>query len=524
MTTIRLSEPDYKNSQIRLWADEQIWGHRFYDDQTPWLVVLEFLNVFRSRAQLGLALNERVADSHHESIQYDMLRHEAVRRIIFNNPYLLEVRQRVQSDGERWKAWLAYVGDDFNYLEKRFNSFDEFCRVVEFFQGTAVELNSNKRWTSRFVYPYGPNCLYADLDGNGKGGSLGSNDRRFFARSGELLYLMFNRSKHRAELASKISSKLLNPQNQWNRLLTTLQPETNLVNESRLQNVDIGYLPYLSHPAYDRLAEDWLAMLALPLPSESLLDPLVRISGLNLILYILASGVAAQRNEDPTEVANSINSRPKLVLDISSPKRGIVFELSRENYDANREVPARALRARLSRVIQSPEWQALEKKAEPVTAAIDVLQREFQWRRSKDAAPPATITAVWEELIADAEKRHNQHFAKILPNWSRHIGLSLARRGIGTWYAPNDALLKAIVLANVRDREEFHLFLKRLYERYGMVIGPAEAERAFEIPVDRQAFAENAARLELRLRALGLLQRLSDDCAYVRNPFIGGNS
>ena len=29
-----------------MWIDEAIWGHRMYDEQTPWLIYLEFLNVF----------------------------------------------------------------------------------------------------------------------------------------------------------------------------------------------------------------------------------------------------------------------------------------------------------------------------------------------------------------------------------------------------------------------------------------------------------------------------------------------
>ena len=34
-----------------MWVDEAIWGHRLYDEQTPWLALLEFLNVLRSEAQ-----------------------------------------------------------------------------------------------------------------------------------------------------------------------------------------------------------------------------------------------------------------------------------------------------------------------------------------------------------------------------------------------------------------------------------------------------------------------------------------
>jgi len=69
-------------------------------------------------------------------------------------------------------------------------------------------------------------------------------------------------------------------------------------------------------------------------------------------------------------------------------------------------------------------------------------------------------------------------------------------------------------------REEYHRFLSKLYEKFGLIIGPNEAEKAFEkLPTDQNAFLQNTQRLEQRLRTLGLLRRLSDDCAYVENPF-----
>ena len=36
-------QSDHRN--ISPWLDEQIWGHRIWDSQTPWLLFLEFLTV-----------------------------------------------------------------------------------------------------------------------------------------------------------------------------------------------------------------------------------------------------------------------------------------------------------------------------------------------------------------------------------------------------------------------------------------------------------------------------------------------
>jgi hypothetical protein len=60
----------------------------------------------------------------------------------------------------------------------------------------------------------------------------------------------------------------------------------------------------------------------------------------------------------------------------------------------------------------------------------------------------------------------------------------------------------------------------RIHERYGFVIGDAQASQFIDSgTADQEDFSDNAHRLEERLASLGLLKRLSDSCAYVENPF-----
>ena len=61
-----IAAPANHKEAVNLWADEAIWGHRFHNDQTPWLMLLEFLAVFRSRHLDGSALNEQRTDGEHE--------------------------------------------------------------------------------------------------------------------------------------------------------------------------------------------------------------------------------------------------------------------------------------------------------------------------------------------------------------------------------------------------------------------------------------------------------------------------
>jgi hypothetical protein len=37
-----LPMPDSFDQSSSMWVDEAIWGHRLYDEQLPWMVLLEF--------------------------------------------------------------------------------------------------------------------------------------------------------------------------------------------------------------------------------------------------------------------------------------------------------------------------------------------------------------------------------------------------------------------------------------------------------------------------------------------------
>ncbi len=502
-----LEAPTKYKSDVNVWVDEAIWGHRFYNDQTPWLVFLEFLAIFKSRNLEGVALNESRQGNTHETFTYYIPRLIPLRQLIFNNPHIQHIESTGRTDAEQWSSWLAQINGDYDYtfLRERFGSFARLARVIEYFQTTAIESHRQRRWSSRFLFPYGSNCLYADLPGNVNG----SPDRRFFARSGELLYLMLNRSGSGPEISKMISEKILRDDKEWNRVVRALLPTDFRIDSNSISST-IGYLPYDNRPEYSALADTWTRILRLDLPGETLLDPLMRLSVLHMLLYKLK-----RSNE---EIGDT--SEPRFVLEIASPSKTTLFELSNENFGANRMLSTRAVRAHVEAAKTDEMWaKALDARA-PADAARDFLTERFSWNPD-DGTPSGDPDTIFDSLQNYAEKRHQQHVAKVHPEWTRQIGLSVSRRGAGTWYSPDDSLLKALVMCTVDEgREEYHRFLAKLYERFRLVIGVTEAERAFgALPTDQNAFMQNTHRLEQRLRTLGLLRRLSDDCAYVENPF-----
>lgn len=492
-------------------VDEHIWGHRLYDEQLPHLAVLEFLCVLSSNVDKPL----RAAPG--DKVRYRPQRQIRLRGLLFNNPYVEAVCEKSISDEDKWAQWgerftvdATQLGDgDMTYLRQVFNSFDDFSKAIELLRSSAFEARSNKRWSSKFVFPFGPDALYEDLRIDSDGGA--SNDRRFFARSGELLYLMLSRAKRGPELGDQLIQRLFDRAAPMNRLVKALQGEPQHAGDYR----DVGYLPHASHPRFDRLCDDWLAILSRDMPVYDALEHLIASAGLNLLLYFLECAKTQSGDAEPVEI----------ICEIVSRERTKVRALSGESYQFNQALSLRAVRAAVESIRLSDEWLAASQSEDPNGESAELLRTWFQWPPADGGDDGDSINSSGDQLIRTlvekAENRHEQHFGKIHAAWSRAIGLSSRRLSRRTRYAPNDRLLKTLVVTMVDDRMQFDEFLREIRRRYGFVIGDAEGIRLVnEKLVDQEALSENRGNLETRLVGLGLVRRLSDSCSFVENPFI----
>jgi hypothetical protein len=512
----RLPRPSLESLEPSLWIDEAIWGHRLYDEEVPWLALLEMLGVLRAEAEAGRAFKEPLGPN--------TLRHQSrhllyLRNIVFNNPRLATILLQVPDDAARWDAWKTAMREttsgirdpQYQYVSTRFNSFEDFALLVQLLRSTAIEGDSNKRWTSKFVFPYGPNCLYEDLRLDESGAS---NDRRFFARVGELLYLMLCRSGRGAELDSLLRPLLLASDARWNRLVGVLEPPGG--SERQRDSSSSPYLPYASLDDYRDLADDWLALLRTGLPGYDVLPHLVDILGLHLILYFLRR--ASEWSPHPEPV--------RLVVEIVAPKRSTVRDLAADSFQKNALLSKQAVATFIEEEVScSSDWLGACRSTDPFGQALAVAYQKVGWRALRRGGEeydgPRTPEGLLEGLRTAAEKRHGQHLASFHSTYARAIGLASRRGARRTRYAPNDQLLKSLVLTLVPTFMEFQQFLHLLWTRYGLIIGHRQAGAFIGLDSDQRAFEENARRLEMRLSSLGLLRRLSDACAYVENPFGG---
>jgi hypothetical protein len=501
---IPLPPPDSFDQSSSMWVDEAIWGHRFYNEQLPWMIFLEFLNVFHYEDEKNRAFEETGGLN---TLKYRAAHRLYLRNILFNNPHLGEIRQSFSNDANRWDEWLKRMKSakgiahpQFEYLRGHFHTFEDFCEIVSLVRSTSLEVNSNKRWTSKFVFPFGKDCIYEDLDNNAS-----TNDRRFFGRTGEMLYLMLSRSSRKAELLSALKQRLSITDSTWDSIIRCLQPAEQEAFGGERAN---SFLPYINHQCFDDLAEDWLAILSLKIPGFDVFPHLVCLAGFHLLRYQLTVSLQVLGNEVPLY----------FICEMVAQKKTLVREISCDVYQSNNLLSSQAVEEYISRIERSATWQQALSENGAFEKCQKILSDEFRW--GEDYEGPNDPDQMILALRQAAMKRHRQHVANIHRDYGRDIGLVSRRGTVKFRYAPTDAFLKTLLYTNVEKRTELHQFLDRLHSRYGLIFGDKQAEQVLQKgEYEKKAFQANCRRLEQRLGSLGVLRRLSDGCAFVVNPY-----
>lgn len=494
-----------------MWVDEQIWGHRLWDAQSPWLIFLEFLTVAEACHREGRLLQDLSIDAQNRPtpLSFRPYKRMYLRNILYNNEEIFRIAEKHADDSTAWRLWLQWMQDnaqavpnlDFSYLKTRFRSFHQFASLVGMIRSSTIESASNKRWSSRFIFPFGPHAIYEDL--NVSGGSA-SREYIYFGRPGELLYQMLGRSRNAGALRPHLAGAF-EGNDSCDRLLALMQPDR----PEDFQSRGDSYLPYASHPTFDELSQDWLSLFDLGLPRFDAYPHLATLSALHLALYQLVIA---------SEVCGS--QKPHFICEIVAPRKTLVRELSTMSYLQNSQMSARAIEEYVKRIGETEEWQSASVEPAGFATCRELMRERVRWPRAEDDYDgPSDPSVLLAELRKAALARHRQHVGNVHRSYGGGAGL-VSRRGTNRLrYAPTDDLLKALILANVPVRMEYGEFLAILFRRYGFVFGEREARQVLAAEdFDKRAFQANSERLESRLRTLGMLRRLSDACAYVENP------
>lgn len=505
---LRVPETSRAFEQVNLWLEEGIFGHRLWHRQTPWLLLIEFLNMAEALHRDGKLLTVVPPE---QLLPHRRFWRMGLRSVLFNNPSMDRIEAEKLDNDESWDQWMkdmegadAPPAEGFGYLRERFPTFAHFVQIVSLVRQTAIQ-TSEKNWMSRFIFPLGVDALYAH--GEIKGGNL-RQSRILLGRTGEILYMMLMRSASADQLRPHIEN-LLDRNNPKNAYVAQL-----CANSDSKVAIDFegnSFLPYRSHPAFDRLASDWLSLFNLKLPELDVLEHLAPMATLHVLLYQLETAAAVVDRP-----------RPSLVCEIIASRRDLVRQRAISSFQENDTLSQQAAEARLETIIDGPNWDRLIDDQSSEAEQIEILREYVKKAVGFDSESNAIIAPekFKETVRVAAEQKHIENWSDVHKDYGRYIGL-VSRRATNRYrYAPNDSLLKLLVITRVSKRIEFGKFLEDLYHHYGFVFGPTEAEKALnERDYDKSAFEKNRDRLEQRLMSMGLLKRLSDGCAYVVNPF-----
>lgn len=480
---------------------ELMWFHRIKDDQDKELLVLEFLNVRANHAKEGKLFDKELTRvNYRKDIQ--------LRTILYNFPELESIYKSPVDDACKWEEIVSTLQQklekpfDYSYLPKRFDSIDTFVSSVALLRKASLGISTSRRWTSKFIFPFTFETLFADLDNRKESFAM---DRRFFSRGGEVLYLMLCRGKNKDELKKLMLSIFENPsQNKrWNELVSVFRDEE----EAYKEPVRMGFLQIETHEIYDRFVDDLVELLKANIPHNDLFYHFSTMASFYLVHFILT--VAAQHLK--SSLVTDETHKVVYPVEILAPRSDHVRRASRQIYKINEESPLKALEMMLG------EYFKKTVHINDKDTLLKLLDDELNY--VNDDNQYATDINL-EELQRDAWKNiHAKAKNDLLPIHRvlfKDAGLASAKKTNGYRYLANDEWLKTLVIVNVSGRMPFHDFIDILYKKYGLIISNRHSTLLMEIYSDND-FKKNEARLFERLRALGLLESKSDGYAYVLN-------
>jgi hypothetical protein len=548
-----------------------IWGHRLRIGQHWMEYLLEFLSVLTGFGyELGQGINEGV-DLSSPKLEYIRFTRLGLRRFVF---YDEKEKTRHLSDDQAYKLLqqvlkeriIAAGGSEQDALKQLRMLFRAYSAVEE-----------QRSWYAKSLFPAHENFLLWEALRKGATkikytGSQVQTDtsplelddeivfdaRNFFARGGEIYYLLLSagtqnfpeqryRIAKRLEELLTISNKALGRvaeivDNAWQSLSSDDSKGKN--NGASNKKGHVGWIPDPDCPLYQTLANDLDTFLQSNLDSLETLHLLAHLLCFHLALYIYHRAhpnATAECHADRTctEVCH-------LTLLIDALEGGDEKQIRDVSAALFQEQEARIIKKGREYVRQQVQNWVLEfgddtttlqaaaftyfnlKKLsrpslQPFELKVGNLQTQLRSGKVKvDTFIEGYADALIDILIEDFRK----NFLGVHSKLTKRVGFVAPRKGPAARFVLGDNLLKALVLANapVSGQMTFDSFLRQLYENYGIVIGPEEANLAGLFDrhrINADYYDRNRLALLDKMKYAGLVMEYSDATAMIANVVRG---
>lgn len=533
-----------------------IWGHRLRVGQHWMEYLLEFLNVLAGfDYELGQGIN---SDETSAKLEYTRFTRLGLRRFVFydewektRHPFDDAARKRLEAALRQLCDGQVKPDDDPLVLAR------SLLRAF-----SAVE--ESRSWFAKSLFPAHHNLLF--WEGLRKGATkfkssrsadglpphqldadVAFDARNFFARGGEVYYLILsagtrNAPERRQVIAERLRALLFERNAALGGLADIIDQAWQQQVGNRTNHTPTGRLGWIPDPdcsLYARIAEDVATFLQADLDPLETLDMLAHLVGFHLTLYIYhrahPEALSAHGDGDCLE-----RCRPCLPIDaLEGADGGVVRAISTVAFREQETYIIRQAEAYVH--AQVAAWvAALPSGADPYAALDSEARAHFDLPRlskgRRDAfanrvnalirrlgahPDPVALTEGYAEALMDVLREDfDKNFKGVHRKLAKAVGLAAPRKGPSARFVLGDNLLKALTLANIPSGGgmTYDEFLRRLYERYGLVIGAHEARESGLLErhrVNGEYFQRNRAALLEKMKLAGLATEYSDATAVV---------
>ncbi|MBD1381552.1 hypothetical protein [Metabacillus arenae] len=504
----------------------QIWGHRFKDGQKGPEYVLEFLNVLK-----GTNYNFSAKD-------YFRVRSTGLRQFIF------------EGDKEGAKAEIvSLTTEQKESLYKLVENKDELNVIRDFFRNLEIPLTdgtgktANRSWYAKTLYPLHESLLFFELrTHNNNSNKSYSYERNFFARGGELYFLMLSHgTENNLVLRNKIEERLQELlgrnkaiENIVSKISNCLEKgsqkkkvETYPLKKVEGNTKEYPYLPTTNNPLYIEFAEEFYRLISLNIDIYELFELMTSLITFQLARYMLNRALI---NKDDSFY---------MFFDCLGAQVGPIQKLSAKSFSENELLIKNKFEHYFQQIftekLNSEEFvnENLAQWHENPEELINILglSRLSKVRKNKIAKIiqkcnfysdiMTKLFIVVKDIVSDQLKKHQ---LSIVRGLARDGGFGGYRKGSKYRYFMSDNFIQVLVYANLEPNKqmEFNIFLEKLYKKYGFIIGELQAKGngIYEkSKLNVSYFQKNEYALREKLRHNGLLIEYSDATAMISNPY-----
>ncbi|WP_332696970.1 hypothetical protein [Halalkalibacter lacteus] len=500
----------------------KIWGHRFTDGQRGPEYVLEFLNVL-----VG-------TDYNLNSPFYSRRKALGLRKFIFEGVKEGSKRDLVKLEEAQKKVLYEKIQDD-----EKVEVIREFFRNLEvpLVDGNGKE--ADRSWFARTLYPLHECLLFFEV--RKKGNSIGY-ERNFFARGGELYYLMLSYgTEDHEELRNSIELKLktlLRKNVSLKKIVGSIcevlgdeekEKDTSYPLKVSEKDEAAPSLPVdtLNNPLFHTFAKELDRLLDINVDIYEMFRLLTSLVNFQVMRYIYDRAkteendkilfffdcLDGQENQTLKISANTFKNNELLIKNKFEDYFKEIFRSKigdEENVNNNLEIWKKAPEHTFLNLMGLTK---LRSRRQPVIKTLkqcndynDVMTKLFN-----------TV----KEVVSDHLKRHQLNIVRIL---ARDGGIGNFKSGTNYRYTMSDTFLQSLVFSNVKPNSsiEFSEFLENIYQQYGFVIGVKQSRESDIYENSRlniSYFQRNELALREKLKKNGLLVEYSDATAMIRNPY-----